>query len=117
MTIQSAQSFMEAVRDSRALQDELRKLNPSDMDSILKVAASNHFDAFTKEDYYAAAFKVGGEWTLWAAQMRNMEPPDDKFEGELDDTALESISGGKACNNCYNTGPYCFATRKCATSI
>ncbi len=90
MSAQNAVAFMNKVREDKALQAELRKLNPTDFDGLLKVSERLGFGAFSQQDYYHGAETVGGEWVAWAAKLANKPMPE-----ELTDADLEQVAGGK----------------------
>src|SRR6185503_15887444 len=90
MSAESALKFMGKVIMTPELQKECRKLSPTDLDGLVKVAKANGFDAFSKDDYYLAAARAGGEWMVWAQRMKNEPLPE-----ELSDADLEQVAGGK----------------------
>jgi len=107
MSVTTATKFLEAVRDNAALQKELRTLKANDFDGLVKAAAKHSFEAFSKEDYLAAARAVGGEWIRWAAALVENKPT---LSEELSEADLEQVAGGKGAmgtlNNCKS---YCKA--------
>ncbi len=100
MSQQAAISFLVRVRDDTELQATMRKLNPTDMDKMLEIAVAYGHPPFSRDEYFAAAKLIGGEWLQWATAMRrgsNILP-------ELSDQDLEQISGGKYSAS-YDTKP------------
>jgi len=89
MSRDAAIAFLSKVRDDAALQAQLRKLDPKDLDGLVAAAKAAGFAAFSKADYLSAAKVVGGEWLTWAAKLQ-AEPTT-----ELSEADLEHVAGGK----------------------
>ncbi len=90
MALGSALAFLIKVRDDVTLQTKLRALSPADFDGLLKEATTLGFEAFSKNEFFDAADRVGGEWVRFAALMRGQAPTP-----ELSDAELEKVAGGK----------------------